>query len=269
MSPPPRRSERAAERRLSRLLVILPWLMERREVPLAEVAATFKMTPEEVAAELELAAMCGVPTVRRRVDRRVHRRRDGVRRRSPPVHQAAAADGTGRLRPGDRRAGGDAAPGADPTSALGRGLAKLAAALGEDADDSASGGRARGDADGRRVRRRGETCRARAHPLLDGVPRRDHRAPAHAAACVPRARRVVRRRRRPPVRRVPHVPRRPRRVGRAHRRVRRPRRRRRGSRQHDPPTRRSPGRPTARCPRVTVRLQPAARWVVEEYPVDS
>ena len=29
------------------------------------------------------------------------------------------------------------------------------------------------------------------------------------------------------------------------------------------------GRPTGRCPRVTVRLQPAARWVVEEYPVDA
>ncbi len=56
-----KRSERAAESRLSRLLVMLPWLMERREVPLAEVAATFKMTPEEVASELELAAMCGVP----------------------------------------------------------------------------------------------------------------------------------------------------------------------------------------------------------------
>ena len=57
----PRRSERAAESRLSRLLVMLPWLMERREVPLAEVAATFRMTPAEVEAELELAAMCGVP----------------------------------------------------------------------------------------------------------------------------------------------------------------------------------------------------------------
>ena len=40
---------------------MLPWLMERREVPLAEVARTFDMTPDEVVAELELASMCGLP----------------------------------------------------------------------------------------------------------------------------------------------------------------------------------------------------------------
>ena len=45
----------------SRLLVMLPWLMERGEVPLAEVAQRFGITPEEVAADLELAAMCGLP----------------------------------------------------------------------------------------------------------------------------------------------------------------------------------------------------------------
>ena len=40
---------------------MLPWLMERGEVPLAEVARRFGLTPDEVAADLELAAMCGLP----------------------------------------------------------------------------------------------------------------------------------------------------------------------------------------------------------------
>ena len=52
---------RTAEERLSRLLVMLPWLMERGEVPLAEVARRFGLTPAEVARDLELAAMCGLP----------------------------------------------------------------------------------------------------------------------------------------------------------------------------------------------------------------
>ena len=136
MSATPRRGERAAESRLSRLLVILPWLMERREVPLAEVAATFRMTPEEVAAELELAAMCGVPPF---VDELIDVFIDdetvfvGVPRLFTRPLRLTAPEGFALV------AAGRAAmqlPGADPTSALGRGLAKLAAALGEEADDA-------------------------------------------------------------------------------------------------------------------------------------
>ncbi len=137
MSPPPRRSERAAESRLSRLLVLLPWLMERREVPLAEVAATFRMTPREVEAELELAAMCGVPPF---VDELIDVFIDdetvfvGVPRLFTKPLRLTAPEGFALLTAG--RAAMQL-PGADPASALGRGLAKLAAALGEDADDSA------------------------------------------------------------------------------------------------------------------------------------
>ena len=40
---------------------MLPWLMERGEVPLAEVAERFRLTEDEVAADLELVAMCGLP----------------------------------------------------------------------------------------------------------------------------------------------------------------------------------------------------------------
>ena len=39
-----RRGPRPAEARLRRLLVMLPWLMERAEVPVAEVAARFALT---------------------------------------------------------------------------------------------------------------------------------------------------------------------------------------------------------------------------------
>ena len=56
-----RSGRRTAEDRLSRLLVMLPWLMERGEVPVAEVARRFRLTPVEVARDLELAAMCGLP----------------------------------------------------------------------------------------------------------------------------------------------------------------------------------------------------------------
>jgi proteasome accessory factor C len=134
---PPRRSARAAESRLSRLLVMLPWLMERREVPIAEVAATFKMSADEVAAELELAAMCGVPPF---VDELIDVFIDGdtvfvgVPRLFTKPLRLTAPEGFALLTAG--RAAMQL-PGADAASALGRGLAKLAAALGEATDDSA------------------------------------------------------------------------------------------------------------------------------------
>jgi proteasome accessory factor C len=116
---------------------MLPWLMERREVPLAEVAATFRMTPAEVESELELAAMCGVPPF---VDELIDVFIDdetvfvGVPRLFTKPLQLTAPEGFALVTAG--RAAMQL-PGADPASALGRGLAKLAAVLGEDLDDSA------------------------------------------------------------------------------------------------------------------------------------
>lgn len=52
---------RNAEDRLRRLLVMLPYLMEAGEVPLADVAERFEMTESEVTKDLELVAMCGLP----------------------------------------------------------------------------------------------------------------------------------------------------------------------------------------------------------------
>lgn len=131
-----RRSDRAAESRLSRLLVMLPWLMERREVPLDEVAATFNMSREAVAKELELAAMCGVPPF---VDEMIDVFIDGetvfvgVPRLFTKPLRLTAPEGFALL------AAGRAAmqlPGADPDSPLGRGLAKLQAVLGDQGDNA-------------------------------------------------------------------------------------------------------------------------------------
>lgn len=59
-----RRRGRPAPRygeRLRRLLAILPWLLEREETTVAEVAARFEMTEEEVVRDLSLVSVCGLP----------------------------------------------------------------------------------------------------------------------------------------------------------------------------------------------------------------
>lgn len=129
---PSRPARRTAEERLRRLLVILPWLMERGETPLAEVAQRFRMSPEEVTADLELAAMCGLPPF---VDELIDVFIDddvvfvGVPRLFMRPLRLTAPEGFALV------AAGRAAmqlPGADPEGPLGRGLRKLVAALGED-----------------------------------------------------------------------------------------------------------------------------------------
>lgn len=52
---------RSTGERLRRLLVVLPWLMERGRASLAETADTFGMTEAELVKDLELVAMCGLP----------------------------------------------------------------------------------------------------------------------------------------------------------------------------------------------------------------
>lgn len=47
--------------RLRRLLAILPWLAERGEATIEEVARRFGMSEQQVVADLELAACCGLP----------------------------------------------------------------------------------------------------------------------------------------------------------------------------------------------------------------
>jgi proteasome accessory factor C len=122
---------RPAEERLRRLLVMLPWLMERESVPLSEVATRFGLSEDEVAADLELVSMCGLPPfVDELIDLFID---DGT------VYVGVPRLFTRPLRLNSREAfelvtAGRAAmelPGADPTGPLGRGLTKLANALDE------------------------------------------------------------------------------------------------------------------------------------------
>ncbi len=52
---------RATSNRLRRLLAVVGWLAQVGEAPIAEVAQRFGMSDQELVAELELAACCGVP----------------------------------------------------------------------------------------------------------------------------------------------------------------------------------------------------------------
>lgn len=127
-----RRGPRNAEDRLKRLLVMLPWLMERGEVPVAEAAARFDMTEADVARDLELVAMCGLPPF---VDELIDVFIDegmiwvGVPRLFTRPLRLNSMEAWELLTAG--RAAMQL-PGADVDGPLGRGLAKLAAALGED-----------------------------------------------------------------------------------------------------------------------------------------
>lgn len=124
---------RSAEARLQRLLVMLPWLMTRGEVPLGEVARRFQLSEEDVVADLELAAICGLPPF---VDEMIDVFIDddvvvvGVPRLFTRPLRLTAPEGFALVSAG--RAAMQL-PGADATGPLGRGLDKLAAALGDDA----------------------------------------------------------------------------------------------------------------------------------------
>ena len=128
-----RRGPRPTIDRLRRLLVMLPWLMERGEVPVAEMAAHFQLTEAELVKELELVAMCGLPPF---VDEMIDVFIDdgmvftGVPRVFTKALRLTAPEGFALL------AAARVAmqmPGADPQGALARALHKLAQALGDDA----------------------------------------------------------------------------------------------------------------------------------------
>lgn len=56
-----RRGPRGAAERVSGLLVMLPWLVERKRVKLAQMAKQFKLSESELMDDLMMAAVCGVP----------------------------------------------------------------------------------------------------------------------------------------------------------------------------------------------------------------
>jgi predicted DNA-binding transcriptional regulator YafY len=122
----------AMSARLRRLLAIVARLAEVGQAPIAELAARFDMTPDEVVHELELAACCGLPpyspdtlleivvtddTVQTFLPKELAR----PRRLTPAEGLALAASARTIL----------AVPGADSDGALARALHKLEAVLGD------------------------------------------------------------------------------------------------------------------------------------------
>ena len=125
-----RRGPRPAQERLRRLLVMLPWLMERREATVGEMAARFGITEAQVIADLEKASMCGLPPyVDEMIDLFIE---DGVvhvgvpRLFTRPL-RLSAPEGFSLLAAASAALELD---GADPEGPLARALAKLAEALG-------------------------------------------------------------------------------------------------------------------------------------------
>jgi proteasome accessory factor C len=127
-----RRGPRRSDDRLRRLLVMLPWLMERGEAPLSEMASRFELTEAELIGDLELAALCGLPPF---IDEMIDVFIDegvvfaGLPRLFTKPLRLTAPEGFALLSAG--RAAMQL-PGADPDGSLARALDKLAGVLGED-----------------------------------------------------------------------------------------------------------------------------------------
>jgi proteasome accessory factor C len=125
-------SQRPATERLRRLLVMLPWLMERGEVPVAEAAERFRIDEASLVRDLELVAMCGLPPyVDEMIDLFID---EGVIVAGVPRLFTRPLR-LNRVEAFELLAAGRAAmnlPGADPDGALNRGLLKVARGLGED-----------------------------------------------------------------------------------------------------------------------------------------
>ena len=125
-------AQRPATERLRRLLIILPWLMERGEVSVDEVAERFSVGIDDLIRDLELVSMCGLPPY---VDEMIDVFIDegmifvGIPRLFTRPLRLSEVEAFELL------AAGRAAmqlPGADLDGALARGLGKIAMGLGED-----------------------------------------------------------------------------------------------------------------------------------------
>lgn len=56
-----KRGPRSAEDRVRGLLTMLPWLMKRESVEVAEMARQFNMNEQDLIEDIEMASMCGIP----------------------------------------------------------------------------------------------------------------------------------------------------------------------------------------------------------------
>lgn len=123
---------RSTNERLRRLLVMLPWLMEQGEATVADVARRFELSEDQVVADLELVALCGLPPFQDELvdvfidEGVVH---VGVPRLFTKPLRLTAPEGFALL--AAARSAMEL-PGADADGALGRALRKLAAAIGDD-----------------------------------------------------------------------------------------------------------------------------------------
>ncbi len=126
-----------ADERLQRLLALVPWVAAHDGPRVSEVCARFGCTEAELISDLELLFLCGLHpyTPDMLIDVDVADGRVWIRyadyftrplRLTPAEGLALLAAGTSLL----------AVPGADQPGPLARGLAKLAAALGVDAEES-------------------------------------------------------------------------------------------------------------------------------------
>ena len=119
------------QRRLRRLLAMLEWLAGVGTASTQEVADRFEMTPEEVVAELELAACCGRPPFSPGELMDIIVDADQVSASLPEMNrprQFTPAEGVALAAAARTIL---ALPGADIDGPLGRALAKLDAALGQ------------------------------------------------------------------------------------------------------------------------------------------
>jgi proteasome accessory factor C len=125
-----------ASQRLQRLLSLIPWVAEHDGPTVEEVCRRFGMTERELLADVDLVSMVGVPpyspgdlfdvsVLDGRVFVHLSPSFDRAMRLTPEQALALVAAGASLL----------AVPGADPDGPLGRGLAKLAKALGLEAGE--------------------------------------------------------------------------------------------------------------------------------------
>jgi proteasome accessory factor C len=126
-----------ASDRLRRLLTLLPWVAAHDGPSVTDVCARFQLTPAELLSDVELVSMVGVPPYSPgdlfdvvveddRVWVHLSPSFDRSLRLTPEEALSLVAAGTSLL----------AVPGADPSGPLARGLAKLAATLGVDPEET-------------------------------------------------------------------------------------------------------------------------------------
>ena len=120
----------ATAERLRRLLVLLPWLMERGEASVAETAQRFGVGEKQLIADLEKASLCGLPPYVDEMidlfieDGMIHM---GVPRLFTRPLRLTSAEGFSLLAAGRAAM---AMPGAEANGPLDRALGKLEGALG-------------------------------------------------------------------------------------------------------------------------------------------